>query len=80
MGCHRCASWCDAVQVMMAFLKEWEEKLGIKITCSQVGLRPRGSAGGSSVCDCSWVVGLSELDVWQPEQQHLGCSTVPCSP
>jgi hypothetical protein len=25
------------LQVMMDFLKEWEEKLNIKITCSQVG-------------------------------------------
>lgn len=29
---------CLAQQVMMDFLKEWEEKLAIKITCSQVSL------------------------------------------
>lgn len=28
-------------QVMMDFLKEWEEKLHIKITCSQVRERER---------------------------------------
>ena len=27
-----------ALQVMMDFLREWEEKLQIKITCSQVSL------------------------------------------
>ena len=26
----------DVLQVMMDFLKEWEEKLHVKITCSQV--------------------------------------------
>lgn len=31
-------------QVMMAFLQEWEEKLGIKITCSQEP-EPMGTAG-----------------------------------
>ncbi len=32
-----------ALQVMMDFLREWEEKLQIKITCSQVS-----SAGSRS--------------------------------
>lgn len=46
------AAGCDEVvlainyrpQVMMDFLKEWEEKLGIKITCSQEP-EPMGTAG-----------------------------------
>ena len=29
---------CECLQVMMDFLKEWEEKLHVKITCSQVQL------------------------------------------
>ena len=33
-----------ALQVMMDFLREWEEKLQIKITCSQVSLAGSGLA------------------------------------
>ena len=29
---------------MMDFLKEWEAKLGIRITCSQAGRPPAGSS------------------------------------
>ena len=32
---------CERLQVMMDFLKEWEEKLHVKITCSQVHLCSR---------------------------------------
>jgi len=35
--------------VMMDFLKEWEVKLGIKITCSQVGLRAGCGLAGPAV-------------------------------
>lgn len=36
VACGHVPAWLPVLQVMMDFLKEWEEKLGIKITCSQV--------------------------------------------
>lgn len=34
-------------QVMMGFIKEWQDKLGVTIVCSQVGV-PLGSIHGHS--------------------------------
>ena len=47
-ACDKAARWMPGetgqcmLQVMMDFLREWEEKLQIKITCSQVR-QPRGN-------------------------------------
>jgi hypothetical protein len=48
----------DCLQVMMDFLKEWEEKLHVKITCSQVhGAWCKSAQALSRVCDVQMTCG-----------------------
>ena len=78
-----------ALQVMMDFLREWEEKLQIKITCSQVSLAGSpgwlgGGAGGTGLAlrpdggtapaaECS--AACRQAACWRPLGLQHACSS-----